>query len=380
MSHVNTVLAQLLHFIPRRQFQKQVDQCQGDKHTRSLTCWGQFVALLVGQLTGANSLRRLVDQLDVQAQRHYHLGLKSVRKSTLADANQKRPTSAFYGLFFQLLSKLAKQKGLAEVAGQVQLIDSTTITLNPSQYQWADYRQNKSGLKVHVLYDPNAQTPIYFEITHARVSDCQAIKQLTVFKGVTYVFDRAYNGGQWLEKLVNEGCIFVGRMKKGMNYEVTQTNPPEGKGVVKDEQIQIIYKTRQWLKDQTLRRIVYHRESDGKELVFFTNDLTRSAVEIADLYQQRWQIELFFKWIKQNLKIKRFYGTSENAVKLQVLVAMISYVLLRLVQQSVAPNNSLISVWTRLKMVLMSRMGLVEVFKKPPDLPDESGQLRLLEN
>lgn len=125
---------------------------------------------------------------------------------------------------------------------------------------------------------------------------------------------------------------------------------------------------------------MYRRESDGKELVFFTNDLTRSAIEIAELYKQRWQIELFFKWIKQNLKIKRFYGTSGNAVKLQVLVAMISYVLLRLIQQAVAPGSSLIGVWTRIKAVLMSRMALVDVFKKTPDLPDDSGQLELLRN
>ena len=380
MAHVNTVLAQLLHFIPRHQFQRQVDQYQGDKHIRSLSCWSQFVALLIGQLTGANSLRRLIEQLDVQSQRQYHLGIKPVRKSTLADANRKRPTAMYYDLFFLLLSRLTKQKGLAEVAGQVQLIDSTTITLCQSRYQWANFRQQQGGIKIHLLYDPNAQTPIFFEMTQARVSDSLAISQLSVFKGVTYVFDRAYNGGQWLERLVDAGCIFVGRMKKDMTCEVIKTIPSDGKGVVKDEQIRVIYKTRQWLKGKTLRRIVYRRESDGKELVFFTNDLTRSAIEIAELYKQRWQIELFFKWIKQNLKIKRFYGTSENAVKLQVLVAMISYVLLRLIQQAVTPGSSLIGVWTRLKTVLMSRMALVDVFRKPPDLPDDSGQLELLRN
>ncbi|MFK4754826.1 IS4 family transposase [Oceanobacter antarcticus] len=199
----------MLHFVPRHSFQKLVDQYQGDKHTRSLTCWNQFVALLVGQLTGANSLRRLIEQLDVHSQRHYHLGLQSVRKSTLADANHKRPTAAYYGLFFHLLSRLSKQKGLAEVAGQVQLIDSTTISLCQSQYQWASFRQQQSGIKIHLLYDPNAQTPIYFEMTPGRVSDSRAITQLSVFKGVTYVFDRAYNGGQWLERLVDNGCLLA---------------------------------------------------------------------------------------------------------------------------------------------------------------------------
>jgi IS4 transposase len=154
----------------------------------------------------------------------------------------------------------------------------------------------------------------------------------------------------------------------------------EGKGVIRDEQIRVVYKTRQWLKNQTLRRIVFNRESDGKELVFFTNDLNRSALEIADLYKQRWQIELFFKWIKQKLKIKRFYGTSENAVKLQVLVAMISYVLLWLIKESMAQESSSLNDWTRIKAVLMTRMTLAEVFKKPPDLPDDHVRLELLEN
>ena len=146
-------------------------------------------------------------------------------------------------LFFRLLSRLARQKGLREVITQVQLIDSTTISLCQSRYQWAHFRQNKSGVKIHTVYDPNADTPIYFEITDARVSDGRAISQLSVFKGTTYVFDRAYNGGAWLEKLVNEGCLFVGRMKKNMNYKVTKPLPPTGLGVVRDEKIEVCYKT-----------------------------------------------------------------------------------------------------------------------------------------
>ena len=377
MAHSNTVLAQLLNIIPRHQFQKTVDQYQADKRTRTLSCWGQLVALLVGQLSGASSLRGLVEQLDVQSRRLYHLGLKPVRKSTLADANQKRSTLVYYMLFFRLLSRLARQKGLREVITQVQLIDSTTISLCQSRYQWAHFRKNKSGVKIHTVYDPNADTPIYFEITDARVSDGRAISQLSVFKGTTYVFDRAYNGGAWLEKLVNEGCLFVGRMKKDMNYKVTKSLPPKGVGVVRDEKIEVCYKTRSYLKGRTLRRVVFHRQQDDKELVFITNDLKRSALAIADLYKQRWQIELFFKWIKQNLKIKQFYGTSENAVKLQVLVAMISYVLLRLIQQGVAPERRLGNVSIRLGSVLMQRMPLLEVFRKPPDLPDDTGQLGL---
>lgn len=188
------------------------------------------MALLVGQLSGASSLRGLVEQLDVQSRRLYHLGLKPVRKSTLADANQKRSTLVYYILFFRLLSRLSRQKGLREVITQVQLIDSTTISLCQSRYQWAHFRQNKSGVKIHTVYDPNADTPIYFEITDARVSDGRAISQLSVFKGTTYVFDRTYNGGVWLEKLVNEGCLFVGRMKKNMNYKVTKSLPPTGVG------------------------------------------------------------------------------------------------------------------------------------------------------
>jgi IS4 transposase len=336
------------------------------------------VALLIGQLTGASSLRGLVEQLDEQSHKGYHLGLKSVRRSTLAEANQKRSTAVYYDVFYRLLARLSRQKELREVMGQVQLIDSTTISLCKSQYQWANFREHKSGIKIHTLYDPNAVTPIYFEMTKAKVHDGKAVANIPVFKGVTYVFDRAYNGGEWLKKLMDEDCFFVGRMKLGTTYEVIETREAAGQNVISDELIHIKNRTNDRLKNRLLRRIVFHRESDQKELVFFTSDLKRTALEVADLYKQRWQIELFFKWIKQNLKIKRFYGTSENAVKLQILVAMISYVLLRLIQQSLCPDKSLIQVSTRIKSLILEKMPLLEVFRKPPDLPDDFLQLRLI--
>jgi len=342
MKHLNTVLHQLLKHIPRYRFEQAVERYQGDRRVRSLNCWTQLVALIYAQLAQRLSLRDLEMAFNSHAASHYHLGASLVRRSTLADANASRNPSLFREVFFGLLARL--REAAPETRELVRLIDSTTIGLNLNRYAWAKFRSAKAGVKIHTVYDPHAQTPTYFEMTHAKCHDAKAGKELPLLDGATYVFDRAYNDYAWYDRLTQRNIRFVGRMKTNALYEVTARRSVAG-AVLADETIQLTSAQGKHYHG-ALRRVVYRREDD-KVLVFITNDFDRSAQAIANLYKQRWQIELFFKWIKQNLKIKRFLGTSQNAVQIQVIIAMIAYLLIRLVQQSF-PNSLSLQEWARL--------------------------------
>lgn len=375
MAHRSTVFAQLLKFIPKAEFNKIVAEYDGDKRCRSLFCWDQFVAMLFAQLSGCSSLRDLIERLGSQKSRIYHLGINPIQKSSLADANHSRPMEIYYRLFFRLLTKLGNDSESKNLMRDVQLIDSTTISLCKAQFEWAEFRSHVAGIKLHTVYDPDADAPVYFQMTSAKVHDSVPVARFPVFAGLTYVFDRAYNNADFLKRLIDSEAFFVGRMKVNMRYTVLETREPEGDGVQSDELIRVEYKKKSNpLSGQVLRRIRFVREEDGKELVFMTNDLKRSAVDIAALYKKRWQIELFFKWIKQNLKIKRFFGTSENAVMIQVLIAMITYLLLRLVQEGMSLPISLQKIGRNLISTLMQRRTLRELFlpEKPNPYEDDN--------
>lgn len=380
MSHRSTVFAQLLKFIPKAEFKKCVAQYDGDKRCRSLFCWDQFVAMLFAQLSGCGSLRDLIERLGSQKSRLYHLGINPIQKSSLADANHSRPMEIYYSLFYRLLTKLGNDSESKSLMQDVQLIDSTTISLCKTQFEWAEFRSHKAGIKLHAVYDPDADAPVYFQMTSAKVHDSGPVARFPVFAGLTYVFDRAYNNADFLKRLIDSKAFFVGRMKINMLYTILETREPEGDGVLSDELIQVEYKKKSNpLSGQVLRRIRFIREEDGKELVFMTNNLERSAVEIAALYKKRWQIELFFKWIKQNLKIKRFFGTSENAVMIQVLIAMITYLLLRLIQEGLTLSISLQKIGRNLISTLMQRRSLMELFfPERPDPSERDGQMDLV--
>ena len=363
MKHINTVLNQLLKHIPRYRFEQVVERYQGDRRVRSLNCWTQLVALIYAQLAQRLSLRDLEMAFNSHSACHYHLGAGLVRRSTLADANASRNPSLYKEVFFWLLSRLRGE--MPEAHELVRLIDSTTIDLNLNRYTWAKFRSTKAGIKIHTVYDPHAQTPTYFEMTHAKCNDAKAGKDLPLLNGATYVFDRAYNDYGWYNQLTQRNIYFVGRMKTNALYEVTASRNVAG-AVLADETIRLTSaKGKHYQGD--LRRIVYRREDD-KVLVFITNDFDRTAQAIADLYKQRWQIELFFKWIKQNLKIKRFLGTSQNAVLIQVIIAMIAFILVRLVQQAF-PNSLSLQEWARLISAnILAKKSLTELAAPPKPL------------
>lgn len=364
MKHTNTVIHQLLQFIPRNRFDDVVERHQGDTRTRQLSCWTQFVALLFGQLGQRQSLRDLETAFNSQNNHHYHLGVQPIRRSTLADANAKRSSAIYQELFFWLLSQI--RGNLGKVGGElIRLVDSTTIDLNKTHFQWARFRSTKAGIKLHTVFDPQAKVPTFFSLTEAKVNDHKEGQKLPFLPGATYVFDRAYNDYAWYYRLDQQQIRFVGRMKRNALFEVIENRPTTTDDILDDQLIRLSSKKGEACPIP-LRRIRFLRPEDGKELVFISNDLERTAEQIAALYKQRWEIELFFKWIKQNLKIKRFLGTSENAVRIQVLVAMIAYLLLRMAQLRFPGDHSM-QHWARWICVnLMQRRPITEAEAPPP--------------
>ena len=331
-----------------------------------MSCWNQLVALLFGQLTGSHSLRDLVNGYNSKSAHHYHLGTRTIHRSSLSDANSKRPTEVFQETFFYLLEQVRNKLPKCDASEMVRLIDSSTIDLNLNQFEWADFRSTKAGIKLHTVYDPKAEVPIYFAMTNAKVNDRKALHHLPIMAGMTYVVDRAYNDYAWYYALTQQGSVFVGRMKRNALYEVLETKSVTGEGILSDEVIQLSSRKAKKACPSPMRRVKFCRKKDGKILEFITNDMTRSAQEIADLYKQRWQIELFFKWIKQNLKVKTFIGRSENAVMIQVLVALITYLLLKLVQLGSYSKITLRQVASLISINLTSRRSLMALLQPDP--------------
>lgn len=359
MKHINTIFAQLLGVIPRYRFDAVIDRHEGNKGSRKLTCWTQFCVMLFSQLSSRNSLRDIVTSWDSHLNTHYHLGASQIKRSTLAEANSKRPSGMYLELFYYLLGK-TRDNGIKH-ADAVRLIDSTTIDLCKQQFEWATFRSEKAGVKIHTVYDPAAHFPTFFSITSASKHDKKAAEKMPLLNGATYVFDRAYNDYAWFYNLTNRDIKFVGRMKSNAKFEVVETLAPSGEGVLKDQLIRLSSVKGKKECPTNLRCIRFIRKEDGKELTFVTNDLKRTASEVADLYKQRWQIELFFKWIKQNLKIKRFIGTSENAVRIQIIIAMIAYLLLHLTCKLIPTKKSLQQLARLLTTTLMQRRNITDL-------------------
>jgi hypothetical protein len=265
---------------------------------------------------------------------------------TYSPANKKRPLGLYKELFFSLLGQV-QTKTAKEAQQVIRLIDSTTIDLNKQHFSWAHFRSHKAGIKLHFIYDPEQEVPTFFSMTQAKVNDRKAANTLPIITNATYVFDRAYNDYGWYyEQMHLKGNRFVGRMKVNAQYVVIAAQPVQDN--IREDQTIRLSSEKGKKCPIPLRRVRFIRREDEKEIVLISNDLTSPAEEIMALYKQRWQIELFFKWIKQNLKIKRFLGTSEQAVHLQVLIAMIAYLLLKLVNNSLSTLQVSLQQLTRL--------------------------------
>ncbi len=334
MRHHNSVFHDLLKRIPWDVFDRLVVEHGSDKHVRRLSTRDQFIALLYGQLSGASSLREITGGLSSHRARLYHVGGRTAQRSTLADANARRPGAVFTGLFAEIVGRA--QRGLRRAIGDsVYLIDSTGVRLSGMGADWARFSAGVCGAKVHVIYDATAERPIYAAVTAARVNDITAAKEMPIEAGATYVFDLGYYDFGWWAKLDEAGCCIVTRFKSNTPLTVTaELELPEGSDILSDcigllPQRQA--RNRKNPFSDPVREVRVKTET-GKVLRILCNDLDASAQDIADLYKRRWAIELFFRWVKQTLKIRHFLGTSENAVRIQIAVALIAYLLLRIAQ------------------------------------------------
>jgi hypothetical protein len=332
MRHYNSVFHDLLKHLPWASFERLVEEHKADKGVRRLTTKDQLLALLYGQFSGAASLREITGGLQSHSARLYHVGGHTVPRSTLSDANALRPSEVFSGLFTEMVGRA--QRGLRrKVADATYLIDATSLPLSGTGSDWGSFSSKPCGVKAHVIYDADAEQPIYAAMTPARVNDIKAAKDMPIEPGATYVFDLAYYDYAWWAELDTVGCRIVTRFKSNTPLTVTSENePPEDDNILSDR-IGLLPRRQARNRRNPFSdpvREVTVKTNTGKTLRILCNDLDAPAQEIADLYKRRWAIELFFRWIKQTLRIRHFLGTSENAVRIQIAVALIAYLILHL--------------------------------------------------
>jgi hypothetical protein len=331
--HQNTVFRQLANRLPLGVVRRLIVAHDADKGVRKLGTEQMLLTLLLAQLSEARSLRDITALLESQTTRRYHAGLGAVCRSTLADAAAQRPAAVFTGVLSDLIARLTAKLPRG-IGACVRLIDSTTLPLNSLSAQWSRFSAKLCGAKAHVVYDPDANCPLYFGFTPARVNDITAAKDMPIEAGTTYVFDLGYYDFAWWAKLDTAACRIVTRLKANTPLQVIETLPlPEQPGNILSDQIGFLPARQASRRHNPMSHAVREikvRIDTGKILRILTNDLDAPAEEIAALYKRRWAIELFFRWIKQSLKLRHFYGHSENAVRIQIAVALIAFVLIRL--------------------------------------------------
>ena len=330
MAKYTSVLSQLLRYVPRREFLAIVQRQQGEKGVRSFSSWRQFVALFYGQLTGQHSLRDLVTALNSSLHKLQHVGLRAVRHSTLADANSKRSHEIFRELFFALYGRCCQQAPSHgfQFRHKLYSLDATVIDLCLKVFDWAKFRQRKGAIKLHLMLDHEGQIPSFCVITPGREHEIQVARKQRYEPDSILTFDRGYLDYHWFDQLHRQGVFFVTRMKTNARQTVLERRRVEKKeGLTSDQTIRMSGSKGECLSTP-LRRIGYRDPESKKHYVYLTNLFHLSAQEIAAIYKARWRIELFFKWVKQHLKIKTFLGTSPNAVMTQVWVASCVYLLI----------------------------------------------------
>lgn len=361
------VFAQLVSFLDDDKFRHIVDNHGGNKYIKNFTCWNQLLVLMFGQLSGRESLRDVIVTIEAHWRKAYHLGFgKSVTRSNLAKANQNRGYHIFEEFAYRMVeqARTLRNTDIFKLGGHVYAFDSTTIELCLAVFVWAKFRKHKGGIKVHTLFDVETQIPACFHITEAAVHDSQAMKEIPIETGSYYIFDRAYNFFVQLYRIHVAGAFFVVRAKSNLKYKAVKWKRRMAKNVLSDSIIELtIYKSGKDYPEQ-LRRVEYYDEDQDRYFTFLTNAMDITALEVALLYKNRWSVELFFKWLKQHLKIKKFWGDSENAVRIQIYSAIIAYCLVAIVQKRLKIERSIYETLQILGMSLLDTTPLVDLFDK----------------
>jgi hypothetical protein len=366
--HQNIAFHELLKHIPWPELARLVEKHEAEPDVRGLKTRAHLIAMLYGQLFGAQGLREIENGLKSHARKLYHLGGCTASRTTLATANKQRPAAVFTGLLTALMQQL--QRGYRrKIADCIRLIDSTSIRLNGLSGDWATFSAEVCGAKAHVVYDPDADQPLYVMVTTARVNDITVAQAMPIERGATYVFDLGYYDYGWWAELHGSECRIVTRLKSNTPFEVVQERLVDPETAVLSDRIGHLPKrlasSRRNPMSAPVREIRVTNQS-GKELRIVTNDLISSAEQIADLYKRRWAIELFFRWVKQNLKITHFFGTSENAVRIQITVALIAFMLLRLAHEATQLRISPFAFARLIRANLMHPRSLAGLLHHPP--------------
>ncbi len=377
MAHCSTVLSQIVRIFPRHEFQALANKYHAGQKFRSFSRWTQFVALLTAQLTGRDSLRDIFENMTAQAGKLYHLGIKPFSRATLSRANEQQPHKLYEALFLRLMNRcqvLAPRNKAFKLKGKIYLLDASLVDLKLSLFPWAQYRKGKGAAKLHIGLDADGYLPAFVNMTPGKEHEINVGRELQLPKGSYVVFDRGYTDYSWYQELTEDGIFFVTRLKS--NAVSTPGPLRRGRkslGVLRDQQIK--------LKgiDSTYRKVCYLDEETGITYEFLTNALDLPAATVAQLYKERWQIELFFKWIKQNLRVKSFLGTSFNAVMTQLWIALCAYLVLAFLKFQSKLRHSMQQMLRLLQLNLFERRDFMELFAPPkPKLSLCDKQLSLI--
>jgi hypothetical protein len=360
-------MSEIQKFIPRHEFENLVERYLGDRYVKTFTCWNQLTVMLYAQISGKDSLRDIQNSFLVQSNKLYHLGLPIIKKSTLADANQTRDYSLYMSMFYMLHErcKSITPKHKFKFKNPLYSIDSTTIDLCLSMFDWAKFRTTKGAIKLHYQFDHSGNIPEFIAITDGKIHDMTAARSFfNIVADSIYCFDRGYNKYNWLYTIEQNKAFFVTRAKDNIKYTVFgQHTEPKNNNVLSDEIISFtgFYQQQDYPKE--LRLVRYYDIDTKRVFVFLTNNFKLSALTIAQIYKARWQIEVFFKWIKQNLKIKTFLGTSKNAVLTQIWIAMCYYLLLTYIKYQSKYSKTIFYLHKIIKTTVLERLNLFDLLR-----------------
>lgn len=368
MNQGKYVFSQLIKFFPQRVFDRITANYQGNKSVKHFTCWNQLLCMVFGQLSARESLRDLITTIEAHQSKSYHLGFgKSITRSNLSKANEKRNYKIFEEFANHLIG-MSQQKNsndTFDIKGNIYAFDSSTVDLCLSVFCWAHFRKTKAGIKLHTLFDVNTQIPVFVHITKANIHDVNAMDVIDYEPLAYYIFDRAYVDFKRLYRITKAKAYFVVRAKSNMKFKRIYSNKVNKTTGIKYDQIGKIegfYTSKDY--PEKLRKVKFVDKENAKILVFLTNNFELSANDIALLYKQRWQVELFFKWIKQHLKVKTFWGRTENAVRIQINTAIITYCLISIIAKDLKINRSIYEIIQILSASLLDKTPVNELLMK----------------
>ena len=378
MNQEKYVFAQLVSFLDNFKFRRIVKKYDGDKYVKSFTCWNQLLVMMFAQLTKQDSLRTTSLTIESLGAMCYHLGFgKGVTRSNLSKANQERDYRIFEE-FAYFVVNVAREKRVTDIFkldGNVYAFDSTTIDLCLQVFWWAKFRKHKGGIKIHTLYDIETQIPAFFHITEAKVNDVNAMDEIPYESGSYYIFDRGYNDYKRLYTIHLIGAFFVIRAKTNLHYNTEKWKRRMPDNILSDQLITLSGHYSRQKYPEKIREVIYWDEEQNREFTYLTNATEISALEVANLYKNRWQVELFFKWLKQHLRIKKFWGTNVNAVRIQIYSAITAYCMVAIVQHDLHIDRSIYDVLQILDRNLTHKTLLPDLFdnSKIKNFEDQNG-------